>query len=282
MRPGGSPSTLSTVSLTGVCSGPQGRREACGVCHGEVGVCGLGLESYVGVVGLPSGVDLPRVSFLPTVGRVTKISVEVWSDLICPWCYIGKRRLAGALERFEWRDAVRVRWRSYELDPATPGGVDETIAQRMLRRQGIPPERAAQLLAHVSRAAADEGLEYDLERARPVNTLDAHRLLHLAADHGLADAVQERLMRAYTREGALLSDHATLVRLAGEAGLAEDAARALLASDDRTREVREDEARAAELGLSGVPSFVVDGRYAVSGAESADSLLALLRRAVAA
>ncbi|WP_338693507.1 DsbA family oxidoreductase [Streptomyces sp. Q6] len=213
---------------------------------------------------------------------MNEITVEIWSDVICPWCFIGKRKFEAALAGFEHRDSVRVRWRSFELDPTTPKDIDETIAQRMLRRQGIPPEQAAQLLAGVTATAAAEGLEYHLDRARPVNTFDAHRVVHLAADRGLAEPFQERLMRAYTAEGASLADRDTLVRLGAEAGLdAEDVGKTL-DGDDYAAAVRADEDRALQLGVSAVPSFVFAETYVTSGAQPVETLTDLLRRSTVA
>ncbi|MFD3523531.1 DsbA family oxidoreductase [Streptomyces sp. NPDC058653] len=210
---------------------------------------------------------------------MNEISVEIWTDVVCPWCFIGKRRFEKALAQFEERDAVRVRWRSFELDPAALRDTEETIPQRMLRRQGIPPERAAQLLAGVSEQAAAEGLEYHLDRARPVNTFDAHRLVHHADTEGLAERFQERLMRAYTAEGASVADHPTLVALAEESGLATGPVRDVLAGDAYADAVRADEDRAARLGVSGVPSFVIAEQWSVSGAQPVEVLAGLLDRA---
>ncbi|MFC8824115.1 DsbA family oxidoreductase [Streptomyces sp. NPDC057137] len=211
---------------------------------------------------------------------MNEITVEIWTDVVCPWCFIGKRRFEKALAQFEERDAVRVHWRSFELDPAALRDAAETIPQRMLRRQGIPPERAAELLAGVSEQAAAEGLDYHLDRARPVNTFDAHRLAHHADTLGLAERFQERLMRAYTAEGASVADHATLITLAEESGLDTGPVREVLAGDAYTDAVRADEARAAQLGVSGVPSFVVAEKWSVSGAQPVDVLGGLLRRAL--
>lgn len=211
---------------------------------------------------------------------MNEITVEIWTDVVCPWCYIGKRRFEKALDAFDRRDAVRVHWRSFELDPAALRDTDETIPERMLRRQGIGAGQAAQLLAGVSEQAAEEGLAYDLERARPANTFDAHRLVHHAATLGLAERFQERLMRAYTAEGASVADHASLVTLAGDAGLAAGPVREVLAGDAYAQDVRDDEDRAARLGVSGVPAFVIAERWSVSGAQPVDLLTGLLHRAL--
>jgi predicted DsbA family dithiol-disulfide isomerase len=193
--------------------------------------------------------------------------VEIWSDVVCPWCYIGKRRFEAALAQFAHRDAVEVVWRSFELDPHAEqqfaGTLDELLAQKM----GGNKERAAAANARVAALAAAVGLEYHLDRARPGNTFDAHRLIHLAAKHDLQGAMKERLMQAYFTEGLPVGDVDTLVALGAEVGLDADEARAVLEGDAYAEEVRADEELAEAYGISGVPFFVVGERYGVSGAQ---------------
>lgn len=207
------------------------------------------------------------------------MEIEIWSDVVCPWCYIGKRRFENALAQFSHRDAVNIHWRSFELDPDAaqqyPGTLDEMLAQKY----EIPQQQAAQMNARVIGLAADEGLAYHLDQARHGNTFNAHRLLHLAAERGVQGALAERLMRAYFTEGQPIGDVETLARLASEAGLDADEARATLAGDDYTAEVRADERRAAMLGIRGVPFLVVDERYAVSGAQPTEVFLKALETA---
>lgn len=205
------------------------------------------------------------------------IEVEIWSDIACPWCYVGKRRFEAALARFEHRDQVRVLWRSFELDPAAPPERQGDRARRLAEKYAITVERAKEIEAHLRDVAAADGLQLCFESVRSGSTLDAHRLVHLAADNGLQDAMKERLLRAHFTDGDLVSDHETLVRLALEVGLEERAAREMLADDSYLAEVRDEERLAAELGLSGVPSFVVDRSIGVSGAHAPDALLELLR-----
>jgi predicted DsbA family dithiol-disulfide isomerase len=205
--------------------------------------------------------------------------VEIWSDVVCPWCYIGKRRFEAALDRFAHRDALDVRWRSFELDPHAPPRYAGTLDEMLARKYGVTPAQAAAMNARVTAMAATEGLEYHLDRARPGNTFDAHRLLHLAAARGRQGELKERLMNAYFTAGLPVGDAATLVRIAAEAGLDEAEARATLSGDAYAAEVRADEQRAAALGITGVPFFVVDERYGVSGAQPADVLLTALERA---
>ena len=209
------------------------------------------------------------------------MQVEIWSDIVCPWCYIGKRRFETALRAFEGRDDVSVRFRSFELAPERPPSVDETLDQMLASKYGVSLEQAEAMNERVSTIAAGEGLDYHLERARPSNTFDAHRVTHLAAEAGLQDAVVERLHAGYFSEGVAIGDQEELVRLAAEAGMDADAVRETLLSGRFGDNVRADELLARQLGISGVPFFVVDRRYGVSGAQSADVLLDVLERASA-
>jgi predicted DsbA family dithiol-disulfide isomerase len=207
------------------------------------------------------------------------MQVEIWSDIVCPWCYIGKRRFETALAAFDGREEVSVRFRSFELAPERPPSVDESLDQMLASKYGVSLEQARAMNARVSTMAAGEGLDYHLERARPSNTFDAHRITHLAAEAGLQDAVIERLHAGYFCEGAAIGDRAELVRLAAEAGMDADAVSETLLSGRFTDEVQSDEALARQLGISGVPFFVIDRRYGVSGAQGADVLLDVLERA---
>lgn len=204
------------------------------------------------------------------------MNVEIWSDIACPWCYIGKRRFEAALARFEHRDEVDVTWRSFELDPAAPPEREGERAARLAEKYGITVERAREMERQMSDTAAGEGLAFRFDIARSGSTFDAHRLVHLAAERGLQDAMKERLLRAYLGEGELMSDHDTLVRLAVEVGLDADEARAVLAGDTFGDEVRSDEHTAAQFGISAVPTFVVDRSLGASGAHPPDALLELL------
>ena len=205
--------------------------------------------------------------------------VEIWSDVVCPWCYVGKRRFEAALERFEHRDEVQVTWRSFELDPAAPPERPEDAVTHLARKYGRSVEEARAMNENLTRIAAGDGLDYRLDELRLGNTFDAHRLTHLAAAHDLQAAMEERLMRAYLTEGELLSDHATLERLAGEVGLPEDEVRDVLATDRYADAVRDDERTASQLGISAVPFFVVDRRIAASGAQAPEVLVQLLEQA---
>ena len=206
------------------------------------------------------------------------MQVEIWSDIVCPWCYIGKRRFETALAAFDGREDVSVRFRSFELAPERPPTVDETLEQMLASKYGVSLEQAAAMNARVTTLAASEGLDYHLERARPSNTFDAHRVTHLAAEAGLQDAVVERFHAGYFSEGVAIGDPDELVRLAVEAGLDADEVRVTLMSGRFTDEVRADEMLARQLGINGVPFFVIDRRYGVSGAQGADVLLDVLEQ----
>jgi predicted DsbA family dithiol-disulfide isomerase len=206
------------------------------------------------------------------------VHVEIWSDIACPWCYIGKRRFEAALADFEHRDEVRVTWRSFELDPAAPGERPGDRAVHLAEKYGSSVEQAQGMQQHMTEVAAGEGLDFHFDIARDGNTFDAHRVLHLAEAHGAQDALKERLMRAYLTDGELMSDHAALERLAVEAGLPADEVRAVLATDRYAAEVREDERTAGSLGISAVPFFVVDRAFGASGAQPPEVLGDLLRR----
>ena len=204
--------------------------------------------------------------------------VEIWSDIACPWCYVGKRRFEAALAGFEHRDDVRVTWRSFELDPAAPAERPRSGAEHLAEKYGASLEQARAMQQQMTDVAAREGLEFHFERARGGNTFDAHRLVHLAAAHGAQDAMKERLMRAYLTEGELMSDRGALARMAAEVGVPADEVDDLLAGDRFAAEVREDERAAHGLGISAVPFFVVDRALGAAGAQPPEVLGDLLRR----
>ena len=207
------------------------------------------------------------------------MNVEIWSDIACPWCAVGKRRFEAALEQFEHRDDVTVTFRSFELDPDAPPAREGSTAEHLAKKYGTSLEQALAMNERMTETAAGDGLEFRFDLARGGNTFDAHRLLHLAAAHGRQHELKERLMRAYLGEGELMSDHAALTRLALEAGLPEDEVRDTLATDRYAAEVREDEATARGLGISAVPFFVVDRAFGAAGAQPPEVLGEFLQRA---
>src|SRR4051794_3840495 len=209
------------------------------------------------------------------------MQVEIWSDVVCPWCYIGKRRFERALEAFSHSDQVTVTYRSFELDPGAPTERNGSHTEHLARKYGITVERAEQMHAQLTDVAAGEGVEFRFDLLRGGNTFDAHRLLQLARKHGRQLPLKERLLRATFTEGIPIAEKDALVRIAGEAGIPTEEARAVLDSDSSPDEVRADEQQAARYGISGVPFFVVDGKYGVSGAQPSEALLQVLERAFA-
>jgi predicted DsbA family dithiol-disulfide isomerase len=205
------------------------------------------------------------------------MQVEIWSDVVCPWCYIGKRRFESAVASFG--HPIEVTWRSYELDPGAPPLRSGSTIERIASKYGMSVDQAAAQHQHITDLATAEGLDYHLEQARSGRSFDAHRLLHLAAERGIQDVVKERLLAGYLQEGVAIGVPEELAPLAVSAGLDPAEVEAVLAGDAYAEEVRADEARAAELGITGVPCFVIDGRFAVSGAQDAETIGLVLERA---
>jgi predicted DsbA family dithiol-disulfide isomerase len=210
------------------------------------------------------------------------MKVEIWSDIVCPWCYIGKRRFEAALAQFKHRDQVEIIWRSFELDPNSPRQVAGLLENMLAKKLGVSLAQATAMNAQLTELAATEGLAYRLDQAKPGNTFDAHRLIHLAAAHNLQGAAKERLLHAYFNEGLPIGDPDTLVKLGVEIGLDADSVRAMLASDAYTAEVRADVQRAGAFGIRGVPFVAIDETYGVSGAQPSDVFLDALEKAWAA
>jgi predicted DsbA family dithiol-disulfide isomerase len=195
------------------------------------------------------------------------MQVEIWSDPVCPWCYLGKRRFERALESFDHRDEVTVVYRSFELDPSAPPGVTAPTVERLAGKYGMSAGQAGETQRQMEQRAAQDGLEFRMEGLRSGNTRDAHRLLHLAKEHGVQAELAERLHRAYFTEQASIFDHSSLTELAVEAGLDRDDVIRVLASQEYGDAVDTDEAMAQALGVNGVPLFVIDRRYGISGAQ---------------
>jgi predicted DsbA family dithiol-disulfide isomerase len=207
------------------------------------------------------------------------VQVEIWSDVVCPWCAIGRQRFIQALDGFAHADQIDVVWRSFELDPEAPRERLGDPAQHLADKYGTTLRAAREMQDNVTRVAAAAGLEFRFDRARAGNTFDAHRLLHLARDRGLQDVLKQRLFTAYFRDGEAIGDTDTLVRLAAEVGLDAAEARGVVGSDAYAADVRADEAQARAVGITGVPFFVIDRRYGVSGAQSAEILRSALNQA---
>jgi predicted DsbA family dithiol-disulfide isomerase len=215
------------------------------------------------------------------------VLVEVWSDVVCPWCYIGKRRFGAAVDRLAddptFDADVEIVYKPYQLDPKAPPGTAMPVTEVYARKFG-GPERAASIIEHLTATAAADGLEFHLDRAQRANTRDAHRLLWYAAEHGppgTQDAVKERLLSAYFMRGLNVGDTDVLVAEAAAAGLDPDSVRHLLDSDDGRVEVERDLAFAEEAGISAVPTYVIDRRWSIPGAQDPDVFVQVLQRLAA-
>jgi predicted DsbA family dithiol-disulfide isomerase len=209
--------------------------------------------------------------------RTTPTTIEVWADIVCSWCYVGKRHLETALQEFA-EGSVDVCWRSFELDPAIAadaGSADEELARR--RSLTLPEARA--MHEETERMGAEIGIRFDFARARRGNTFDAHRVLHMAQAEGRQAGMMDRLLAAYFSEGEPIGDRDALARVAGAAGLDAAAVGAVLAGDDYAADVRADEREAAELGISAVPFFVIDRRFGLAGAHPAETLRQAIEQA---
>jgi len=210
------------------------------------------------------------------------MEIDIWSDVACPWCAVGRAHLEQALGTFRTLpDApeVTVRWRSFELDPSAPAVREGDYVQRLASKYGMPRERAAQMVGEMEARGRALGLPFDFSDMHPGNTFDAHRLLHLALEHGVQDALKKRFFDAYFGEGAAVGNPEVLVPLAVEVGLDEATVREVLDSDRFADAVRADELAARQLGVTGVPFFVIDRQYGISGAQPPEVLLQCLQQA---
>ena len=204
-------------------------------------------------------------------------SIDIWSDDVCPFCYLGSRQLALALESFEHRDDVVVNHHAFELDPHTPTNLETSLAQLVADKYAMPVEQAETLHQRIEAQAHELGMTWSMATAKPTNTFDAHRLNALAATQGLSDEMNERLFAAYFSEGRLISDHECLSELAKEVGVTD--ASSLWATDAYSMDVRADESAAQELGVTGVPAILIDNKFMVLGAQGVEKIADVLRRA---
>jgi predicted DsbA family dithiol-disulfide isomerase len=207
------------------------------------------------------------------------MKVEIWSDVVCPWCYLGKRRFETALASFPHSEQVDVVYRSFELDPSATSAVTTPTIELLATKYGMSVQQAEDAQRHMEQRAAQDGLTFHMDGLRSGNTRDAHRLLHLAEARNRQPQLIERLYRAYFTDRASVFDHASLTNLAFEVGLDQDEATAVLTSDAYGDAVAADEAMARSLGATGVPFFVIDRRYGISGAQPAEAIGQVLERA---
>ncbi|MFM1836807.1 MAG: hypothetical protein RJA04_1495 [Bacteroidota bacterium] len=197
------------------------------------------------------------------------MKIEIWSDIMCPFCYIGKRHLEKALETFSARDQVEIEWKSYQLDPTIPMSFEKPVGvyEYLADRKGWSLEQSEQMHDRVVEMAATVGLEYNFDRAVVANSLYAHRVIQLAKQKGLDDVIEEIFFRAYFTDGRDLASVETLVELGEEAGLEASEIRAAIASEELAYRVSQDIQEGVNLGVRGVPFFVFDRKYGISGAE---------------
>ncbi len=207
------------------------------------------------------------------------VLVEIWSDVICPFCYIGKRKFEAALQGFEQKDAVQVTWRSFQLDPAVRFKPGQTLYEYLAERKGVTVEASRRMHERLTAAAEEVGLRYNFDMAIVANSFDAHRLTHLARERGAQDTMEERLFAAYFSEGRNIGDHDTLAGLGAEAGLDPAAVQQMLAGTRFAGEVRKEAREAESLGADGVPFFVFNRVFAVSGAQPSALFLEALEKA---
>lgn len=204
--------------------------------------------------------------------------VDVWSDVVCPWCYIGKRRLEEAI-RLDEGEAVEVVYHSFQLAPELPTDLDEPALEYLIRHKGVDEDRARAMQNHVTHVASTVGLEYHMETARSANTHLAHQLIHFGAEHGSQAEIKERVFSAHFTEGRHIGSIDTLIEIAAEAGLDPEVARDALETGKYAEAVEQDRDLAARIGIQGVPFFVFDGKIGVSGAQPPEILIEAMRQA---
>lgn len=208
-----------------------------------------------------------------------KHQVEIWSDIMCPFCYIGKRKFENALAESDYKDEVEIIWKSYQLSPDLVTNPNQNIHQYLAEHKNVSLEQAKGMNDHVTRMAAQEGLVYKMDKAIPANSLKAHQLSHLAAQHGLQNQMEELLFAAYFTQGKNIDDVEVLVNLGVSAGLEEAEIREALEKEIYKNAVLEDIETAMQIGVRGVPFFVFDRKYAVSGAQAKEAFMQTMEAA---
>jgi len=207
------------------------------------------------------------------------MKVEIWSDIMCPFCYLGKRRFENALQQFPNKDDIQIRWRSFQLSPELETDPNKNVHEYLAEKKGWTLDYSEDVHHKMTLTAKEAGLEYNFDKAIPANSFNAHRLSHLAAKYNLQDAAEERLFAAYFTEGKNIDDKNTLVQLGKDIGLPEAEVTGMLQSDLYANEVHQDVDEAQQVGVRGVPFFVLDNKYAVSGAQGSDVFLGALQKA---
>ena len=207
------------------------------------------------------------------------MKVDIWSDIRCPFCYIGKRKFETALEQFQNKENIEVEWHSFEFDPSLETRTDISIYDYLASRKNISRQQAIQMNEHVTNVASEIGLDFDLGNSILANSFNAHRLIQLAKTKGLGNEAEEALFKAHFTEAKNIDDQQTLVETGISIGFREDEIKQMLDSNAYTTEVRSDEKTASEIGINGVPFFVINNKYAVSGAQAPATFLNALETA---
>lgn len=206
------------------------------------------------------------------------MQINIWSDVRCPFCYIGKRKFEMALEKFPHKDKVEVSWRSFQLDPNLETKIGVNATEHLSEAKGISQEQAEGMQNNVTQIAKEVGLDFDFDKAVIANSFNAHRLIQLAKTKGLGNEIEEQLFKAHFTEGKNIDDKETLIQIGAAIGLDEKETREMLASDAFAKEVQQDEMQAQSIGVRGVPFFVLNDKYAVSGAQSPETFLEVLNQ----
>jgi len=206
------------------------------------------------------------------------MKVDIWSDVRCPFCYIGKRKFENALEKFPHKNEIEVNWHSFELDPSLETNTEVSAIEHISEIKGISKVQAEGMHEHVINVAKEVGLDFDFEKSVVANSFNAHRLIQLAKTKGLGNEIEEQLFKAHFTEGKNIDDKETLVQTGMSIGLDEKEIKEMLASDAFAKEVKQDEMQAQSIGVRGVPFFVLNDKYAVSGAQSPDTFLEVLNQ----
>jgi len=204
------------------------------------------------------------------------LKVQIWSDVMCPFCYIGKRRIEGALAQFEHKDAVEIEWKSFQLDASFKASPDDNIIDHLAAKYGKDKTWAQEMVDNMTQNAKNSGLDFHFEKAILANSHNAHRLLHLAKKYSLGNELKEQLLKAYLTDGKDVNDLETLSSLGQQVGLEKAIVEEVLHSDAYSEEVKKDIAMAQQLRVQGVPFFVFDNKYAISGAQPEEVFLQTL------
>ena len=209
------------------------------------------------------------------------MKIEIWSDVMCPFCYIGKRNFERALEQFADKDKVQVVWKSFQLDPSIPEVQSESYSNYLVKAKGMPKAQVDAMLANVTQNAKNAGLDYDFDKSVMVNSLKAHRVIQFAKTRGLGDVAEERFFKAFFTEGENIADDATLIKIGKDIGLNEAAVELALTNDKYLDMINQDIQEARTIGVQGVPFFVFNRKYAVSGAQPPQAFLQTLQKSFA-